>query len=158
MKLYVVRHAIALESAEGLADDARPLTREGRAQFSESVQGLQRLGVRLERLLHSPLLRAVQTAELLVPLLEGETRVSAALAQAPNSELLHALQGDSVAVVGHEPWLSELIALLVTGQRALGPRFALKKGAVAMLEGRPAPGEMSLIGFYPPQVLRGLAP
>ena len=153
MKLYVIRHGIAADAA-GMADEARPLTDEGRQKFAQVVRGLDRLEVRLDRLIHSPLLRAVQTAELLAPILRGTTQVSANLAKSPSNELLAELRGEIVAVVGHEPWLSELVAWLALAERRFGHTFALKKGGIAVLEGSPKPGEMQLIGFHPPAVMR----
>ncbi|RDI94826.1 phosphohistidine phosphatase SixA [Meiothermus sp. QL-1] len=156
MELYLVRHAIALEAAPGQPDEARPLSEEGRAKFKEVVKGLKRLGVRLDRIYHSPKRRAVETAELLVPLLEGETRVTPHLAEAPREALLAELEGQSVALVGHEPWLGELCAWLLMGEPH-SERFAFKKGGVALLEGEPRPGQMRLLGFWAPRVLRRLA-
>jgi phosphohistidine phosphatase len=158
MKLYVIRHAIALDAAEGMRDEERPLTDEGRERFADGVRGLERLDVRFDLVLHSPLLRAAETAELLVPLLDddGGTLVTAELAQAPTPALLELLTAAEVAVVGHEPWLSELIAWLVTQRRELATGFELKKGAVAVLEGEPRPGGMALLAFYPPGALREL--
>ncbi|AWR86961.1 phosphohistidine phosphatase SixA [Meiothermus taiwanensis] len=155
MELYLIRHAIALEAAPGQSDDARPLSPEGIQKFSEVVRGLKRLGVRLDRLYHSPKLRAVQTAELLVPLLEGETEVTPYLAAEPSLALLETLQGSSVALVGHEPWMGELCAWLLTTRRE-GHTFPFKKGGVALLEGPPKPGQMKLLGFWAPRLLRRL--
>lgn len=157
MKLYLIRHAVALEAAPGQTDDERPLSEEGIQKFTEVVRGLKHLEVRLDRLYHSPKLRAVQTAELLVPLLEGETEVTPYLAAEPSLALLETLQGSSVALVGHEPWIGELCAWLVTGHRE-GRAFPFKKGGVALLEGLPQPGQMRLRGFWAPRLLRRLGP
>jgi phosphohistidine phosphatase len=62
-----------------------------------------------------------------------------------------------VAVVGHEPWLGELIALLTTGESRHGETIPLKKGGVAILEGAPTPGGMTLRALLPPRVSRRLA-
>ena len=156
MKLYLIRHAPAVESFEAASDDARPLTGEGRAKFAEQVRGLARLDLRFDLVVHSPLRRAVETAELLEPLLEGEMQVSAHLAGPPAEALLDELRGATVAAVGHEPWLSELVAWLTTGERAQGHVFAFKKGGVAVLEGPPRPSAMSLVAVLPPSVLREL--
>lgn len=152
MKLYVIRHAPAAGQSPDGSDEARALTPEGRARFACVVAALRSLGVRFDLLLHSPLLRAVETAELCTPLLEGRTAVTAELAQAPSKALLDQLRGVSVAVVGHEPWQSELVAWLVTGEREFGPRFALAKGAVAALGGRAEPGAMSLDFLAPSEL------
>lgn len=155
MELYLIRHAIALDAEPGQSDDARPLSEVGVQKFKEVVRGLKRLDIRLDRLYHSPKLRAVQTAELLVPLLAGETEVTPYLAAEPSQDLLKALLGDRVALVGHEPWMSELCAWLLTGRRN-GGHFPFKKGGVAWLEGTPKPGGMKLMGFWSPRVLRRL--
>ncbi|MCS7058895.1 MAG: phosphohistidine phosphatase SixA [Meiothermus sp.] len=157
MELYLVRHAIALEAEPGQPDEARPLSEEGREKFRAAVQGLKRLGVRFDRIYHSPKLRAVQTAELLIPLLEkGQTRVTPHLAEPPGEALLEELEGSSVALVGHEPWLGSLCAWLLVGSPQ-GDAFPFKKGGVAHLEGHPRPGQMRLLGFWPPRLLRKLA-
>ncbi len=156
MELFVIRHAIAAPGSMLLADADRPLTPEGRERFAQAVLGLQCLKVRFDRLYHSPWLRAVETAELLAPVLEGEAVCSPALARAPSQDLLAALVGARVAVVGHEPWMGELVAWLTTGAPPDGSVFAFKRGGVAWLEGQPRPGRMVLQAFLPPKVLREL--
>ena len=156
MELFVIRHAIAVPGSILLADADRPLTPKGRKRFSEEVLGLQCLKVRLDRLYHSPWLRAVETAELLAPVLDGKAVCSPALARAPSQDLLEALVGERVAVVGHEPWMGELVAWLTTGAPRDGSVFAFKRGGIAWLEGQPQPGRMVLQAFLPPKVLREL--
>jgi phosphohistidine phosphatase len=156
MELFVIRHAIAVPGSMRLTDADRPLTPKGRARFSQAVLGLQCLKVRFDRLYHSPWLRAVETAELLAPVLDGKAVDSAALARAPSQDLLDALVGERVALVGHEPWMGELVAWLTTGAPPHGSVFAFKRGGVAWLEGQPQPGRMVLRAFLPPKVLREL--
>ncbi len=155
VQLYLIRHAIALEAEPGQSDDARPLSPEGIEKFKGVVRGLKQLEIALDHLYHSPKLRAVQTAELLVPLLNGETIVTPHLAEDPSPQLLKAITGQSVALVGHEPWLSDLCAWLLMG-RMEGGQFPFKKGGVALLEGTAKPGSMKLVGFWSPKVLRSL--
>lgn len=150
MNLALVRHAPA---EAGDDDFSRPLSRKGRRRFREVVDGLEELGLHFERVLHSPKLRALETAELLSPLAD-QLEVTALLAEAPSPALLEALTGDTVALVGHEPWLSRLLAWLTVGDAALGPHFALRKGGVALLEGTPVPKGMRLAALLPPRVLR----
>jgi len=155
MQLFLIRHAIAEDSRAGLRDEARALTPAGRARFAEEVKGLERLGLAFERLRHSPLRRALETAELLVPLVDGELEVDARLAGAPGAELIASLAGASLALVGHEPWLSELAWQLVSGG-ADASGFALKKGGLLQLEGEPRPGGMRLVQALAPATLRAL--
>ena len=156
MELFVIRHAIAVPGSMLLADVDRPLSPKGRKRFAEAVLGLQGLKVRFDRLYHSPWLRAVETAELLAPVLDGKAVSSPALARAPSQDVLDALDGRRVALVGHEPWMGELVAWLTTGAPPHGSVFAFKRGGVAWLEGQPQPGQMVLQAFLPPKVLREL--
>lgn len=157
MQLYLVRHAIAVPSTPEQPDAARPLTREGRARFTAVVRGLKVLGWRFDRLYHSPLVRAVQTAELLQPLVDGPCVVLPDLARAPDEEMLAHLEGTKVALVGHEPHLGALLAWLVAGDVGLGERFCFKKGGLARTRGEPRPGGMTLEGLIGPKLLRELA-
>jgi len=61
----------------------------------------------------------------------------------------------SVALVGHEPTLSELAALLLAGVTG-APRIELKKGAVALIgfPADPEPGEGVLRLALSPKILR----
>ena len=156
MELFVIRHGIAVPGSMLLADAERPLTPQGRERFAQAVLGLQRLKIRFDRLYHSPWRRAAETAELLAPVLAGKAVDSPALARAPSQELLETLVGERVALVGHEPWMGELVAWLTTGALSDGSAFAFKRGGVAWLEGPPQPGQMVLQAFLPPKVLRTL--
>jgi phosphohistidine phosphatase len=155
--LFLIRHAAAVPRSAKQADEARPLTEKGRKRFGESVEGLAALGVSFDRLFFSPWRRAVETADLLAPLLDGKRRELRELAGRPTSGLLSRLEGDRVALVGHEPWLGQLGAWLVFGTATLGTSIELKKGAVMWLSGKPRPGEMTLRAVIPPRVLRGLS-
>lgn len=147
----LVRHAIAVDGPD---DDARPLSHAGRKRFRHGVKTLAHLGVRFDKVLHSPKLRAVQTAELLLRVCVGELEVTPLLTRAPSKALLALFDAPEVAVVGHAPHLPALLAWLVTGDASLGPHFELKKGAVARLEGDATPGGMRLRALWTPRVLR----
>ncbi|MDP1828065.1 MAG: histidine phosphatase family protein [Archangium sp.] len=150
MELTLIRHAIAVDGPD---DAARPLSKKGRRRFEQSVKTLDELGFRFDKVLHSPKVRAVETAELLAPLCDGELASTALLARAPDVALWELLEGDRLAVVGHEPHLSSLLSWLVTGEPT-GGNFELKKGAVAQLVGEPGPAGMKLRSLLQPRVLR----
>ena len=156
MELFLIRHGIAVSGSAFRVDAERPLTPQGRERFAQAVLGLQRLGIHLDRLYHSPWLRAVETAALLRPVLEGEGVSSSALARPPSLALLQEIGGTRVALVGHQPWLGECVAWLLTGSQDDGSAFAFKRGGVAWLEGQLQPGRMALRAFLPPKVLRRL--
>ena len=154
MQLFLVRHAIAAPSTPERPDATRALTSAGRDKFIQATRGAKTLGWRFDHLYHSPLTRAVQTAELLAPLLDGPMTALPDLARAPDEEMLAHIEGSKVALVGHEPHLGALLAWLVTGDPGRGERFCFKKGGVAVLAGEPRPGAMMLHGLLAPKVLR----
>src|SRR5438093_12133138 len=64
-ELYLVRHGLAEERGELWPDDSkRPLTEKGMSRMRKATRGLARLGVSLDVVLTSPLVRARQTAEI----------------------------------------------------------------------------------------------
>lgn len=165
MELWLVRHANAESVSADGSDERRALDAEGRAQFARSVAGLERLGVSFDRILFSPLLRAQETAEILQTVCTGECEAVLELAEPPTDALMERvlrIDTDHTALVGHEPWLSQLAAWLMFGWRVYdaGPAarvLALEKGGVVHLAGTPRPGGMTLIAAYPPSALRKLA-
>src|SRR5215216_2819063 len=67
MELYFIRHAIAqqLGRKNDFTDEKRALTSEGRERMREATRGLHRIGVEFDLVLTSPLVRAVETAEII---------------------------------------------------------------------------------------------
>jgi phosphohistidine phosphatase len=157
MELLVVRHGIAEEHAESGVDADRALTAEGRERVQRIAQRLVELELRVDRLLHSPWLRAVQTAQALAPIVKSSAAIAPCedLARPPARALLAELRGDRLAVVGHEPWLSALVAWLAVGDMADSSGFEMRKASVAWLAGDPKPGGMALIALLPPRILLG---
>ncbi len=161
MRLLIIRHAEAVpRGTPGIRDEDRPLTTEGRSQFRAAARGIARLVDRPQAVLTSPWLRAKQTADIVARAWERvEPKEAPALAGGSFEDQAALLDGfpseATVAVVGHEPYLSSLLARLL-GARA-GDRLGLKKGAIALVEvpGRMAEGG-SLLLFLPPKVLRKL--
>ncbi|RMG19135.1 MAG: phosphohistidine phosphatase [Deltaproteobacteria bacterium] len=153
MDLFLVRHAIAEPRRPGLPDAARGLTPRGVRRFRKVVDRLAAMGLRFERIYHSPWRRAVETAELLAPLCSGPLQSTPALAEPPSAVLFEDLGGEQIALVGHEPFLGALATLLVFGDEALGARIVVKKGGVVWLRGEPARGGMCLRALLPPRAL-----
>src|SRR5512146_79417 len=86
MKLYLVRHAIAAERGIQYPDDSkRPLTGQGMSRFREVVEGLAMLGVKVDLVLASPLVRALQTAQILSAGLPGHPPIEETPALTPGS-------------------------------------------------------------------------
>jgi phosphohistidine phosphatase len=156
MQLFIIRHAVAVPRSKERKDASRPLTERGRRQWRRAVRGLERLGLRFDRVYHSSWRRAVETAEALSNLIDGESVATDRLAQSPTPALLRELVGARVALVGHQPWLGELIELLVAGGSGGGTWLELDKGGLAWLEGEPRPHRMVLRALLPPKVLRAV--
>ncbi len=72
MKLYVLRHAEAEDRGPGVEDGARRLTTRGKTRMREAAQGLQRLGVKFDAMLTSPLARAAETAAIVAAAYNNE--------------------------------------------------------------------------------------
>lgn len=161
MQLLIIRHAIAVDrGTPGIPDEERPLTPEGALKFREAAKSLARLVDRPDALLTSPWLRAKQTAAIAGGAWgQLEPKETAALASGSFEELAAVLDrypdDATVAVVGHEPWVSALLARLL-GTRH-DDRLTFKKGGAALVDvpGRLAEGG-SLAWFLPPKVLRRL--
>jgi phosphohistidine phosphatase len=165
VELYLVRHAVAEDRDAGRwPDDAlRPLTTAGAARFARAARGLARIAPDADVVLSSPYRRAWETAEILereagwpapepCPALEAPRMAHDALsALGELSELA------AVALVGHEPQLSMLASLLLTGDARMWG-LELKKGAVALLDcGGPAAPRTALLRWSAsPKLLRGL--
>jgi phosphohistidine phosphatase len=127
MDLYVIRHADAEPlGAGGIQEDAdRPLTSVGHAQGPALAAALQKQGVRLEKVVTSPLLRARQTAEALVKNWHApapELQVCDLLApdgkRRKLTRFLADLGNHAVAIVGHMPDLNIYAAWLIGSRKA----------------------------------------
>lgn len=149
MDLYLIRHADALAlGTGGITDDAeRPLSEEGKAQARLLATGLRGQGVRLEKVVTSPLVRARQTAEELVrqwpppaPVVEICAELSPGGKPRKLARFLRDLGGEAVAVVGHQPDLGYLASWLIGSRKA---QLDFAKGGVAYLAFDGGPGKGS---------------
>jgi phosphohistidine phosphatase len=161
-QLYFIRHGLAGQLGDYDDDRQRPLTNAGRVKTQQVVDGLKRLDVKCDRIFTSPYLRAQQTAEILVQRGLGDQvePVSALEPDGSFDALLAALmaldrtQDLSVAIVGHEPNLSQAAEQLVWG--SVRSRLVLKKAGVIFLEGPTSGdivGECMLRWLVAPKVL-----
>ena len=161
MKVILIRHAAAVPSGTtGVADDDRPLTPKGKTKFRAAAKGLARIADRPDALLTSPLPRARETADIAAAAFKRiQLEVEPALARGGVPGILAALArrpaDATVALVGHEPTLSALLARLLGA--ADGERVAFKKGGVALVDLPDGPnGPARLVWFLKPKILRTL--
>jgi len=118
-----------------MPDEERPLTERGERQARTAGLALAMLGVRLDAVLTSPRVRALETARLTCEAFDERTEsavhapLSAGFDGAQALSLLAAWPEDAhVMIVGHEPDLAGLIGDLT------GARVKLKKGGIAMID------------------------
>ncbi len=161
-ELYVVRHGVAEERSDAWPDDAkRPLTEEGMTRFRKASRSLARLGVEIDVVLTSPLVRTRPTAEILAGALSPHPPVVNVDALAPDgtaaaviAELEKHAKRQRIALVGHEPGIGDLAA------RLAGMRHAMefKKGAVCRIDvdALPPKAPGTLRWFLTPKLLRNL--
>ncbi len=161
--LYLVRHAIAEDRGSKFPnDETRPLTRAGRARMKLAVAGFRTLEPKLDVILSSPLVRAVETAKILSAGLGGRTPTEICAELAPGHEpediagvLGRAASRASIALVGHEPDLGQLAAWLVGAEEPI----PFKKGGICRIDVASLPPKHRgrLIWFALPRMLRALA-
>jgi phosphohistidine phosphatase len=141
MQLLVIRHAIAMEREEwaktGRPDSDRPLTDTGRRRMRKNARGLQRVSPHPDLIGTSPWLRAADTARVVAETL-GLERLETVDAMLPDhhpSDLADWLNDrtdlSTIAVVGHEPHLGELVTWLIGGTP--GQNIEFKKGGACLL-------------------------
>jgi phosphohistidine phosphatase len=136
MRLYLVRHAHALDANE---DAQRPLSAKGREQVKRLAQFLRASeAFQPDEIWHSPLLRSQQTAKLLVKRLEMHVPLIEVEGLEPDDDpratvLRVANLRRVVAIVGHEPHLSSLASRLVS-RAPKTSAFVLRKSSVLALE------------------------
>jgi len=140
MNLYIVRHAIAVErGTPGYDDDSqRPLTDKGIRKMNKIVKGLHQFDLKLDKILSSPYVRARDTAKILATEFQRENQLSFSDNLIPPgdfaalvAEIHEKYNVESLALVGHEPMLSQFVSWLTTGNTEL--KLVLKKGSACCL-------------------------
>lgn len=146
MYLYLIRHGIAEDLdphtlAAMASDEARSLTQIGRKKMAQVADRICKAGVKFDLIVTSPLVRARQTADILIDArLSNQLEISLDLAPAGNIQSwLTEWESRSphkpfttIALVGHEPNLSEWAELLIFGN--IYHRLILKKGGIIGLK------------------------
>jgi phosphohistidine phosphatase len=142
MKLYILRHGEAADQNDPrFENDAdRPLTIKGVRRTKTLAHALRQWDITFTLIISSPLLRARETAEIVERGLRLHGRLEFSDQLAPTGDVeklvnqINAVRPapDSVLLVGHEPYLSNLISIFCTG----GPNLSLtlKKGGLCRME------------------------
>jgi phosphohistidine phosphatase len=142
MNLHILRHGIAVDpGTPGYETDSeRPLIPKGERRLRAAAAAMKKLGLSFDLILSSPFARARQTAEIVAGELKLKKRLEFSDELAPGGNfkaLIQKLNGleptpENVLLVGHEPCLSRLISLLVSGDADAA--IEMKKGGLCKLE------------------------
>ncbi len=155
MKLYFLRHGIAIPREEWPYEDAiRPLTEKGISKVKRIASTLDDLELDIPLILTSPLERARKTAEIVANKMHIELKEDERLAPGFNIERLRAILFDhpdleALMLVGHEPDFSNTISALIGGGRLI-----CKKGGLALVNLlNPDLLKGELVWLLPPKIL-----
>jgi phosphohistidine phosphatase len=161
-ELYFIRHGLAEERGDAWPDDnKRPLTDDGLSRLRKAARGLARVGVAIDVVLTSPLVRARQTAEIVAAGLETRPSIVTIDSLAPAGSYAAVIQDLEkharkcrIALVGHEPMMGELAARLIGSRHPI----EFKKGGVARIDvdDLPPAGPGELRWMLTPKILRAL--
>ena len=159
-ELYLVRHGLAEERGEKWPDDTkRPLTEDGSDRMRKAARGLTRLGIAIDVVLTSPLVRARQTADIVAAAIDPRPSLVTIESLAPSgsypavvADLEKHARKTRIALVGHEPNIGELAARLIGARMP----FEFKKGAICRIDFDVLPPKAlgQLRWFLPPRFMR----
>ncbi|MCP1676084.1 phosphohistidine phosphatase [Natronocella acetinitrilica] len=144
-RLVLFRHGVAQDPDAGVSDVARALTDKGRKKTDKAARGLASMLGSVDVLVSSPLLRALQTTDLLEEQLHAGVRLESDLLEPAGSpeallEWVAGQDAELLVLVGHEPLLNLVAGLALTGKPC--SMLAFKKAGACLLEfpGKAAPG------------------
>jgi len=160
MNLYILRHASAgTRRANPVIDVKRPLDKEGKQQCLLVGSFLNALNVQFDRIVSSPLKRALQTASLVGTEAGYDSKIEVSEALAPEAtvqKFLDLVRGldkyENVLIVGHNPTLTTFFGSLLSPSGRMNSR--LRKGAIARIDCTRLPG--TLHWLVDPRILRGI--
>ncbi len=154
MRIFLVRHGEAdAESPEGLGDEARALTAKARAATTNHFASLvERIGP-VSLILTSPLVRTVQTAQMLSAILKHEGTLRAHRCLLPDmpvgavEPVITEYAGQSIILVGHQPSMGALAAHLMGMQSFPKP---VNPATIIGLERGEEPVQTKFLFYAPP--------
>ena len=152
MQLYFLRHGEADWPGWTKPDDERPLTDFGKKEVRQLGKFLNRLRVKPDLIVSSPLPRALQTAEIAAQQLKTKLRQDEALEPGFGigelSTVLKQHPSKVLMLVGHEPDFSSVISALTGGF------LKMSKAGVALIDIDPETEKGRLLWLFPPKFAR----
>ncbi|MBC8165254.1 MAG: phosphohistidine phosphatase SixA [Bryobacteraceae bacterium] len=138
MKLYLIRHGISEEAREGMNDEDRQLTNEGRQELISTLRSARATGFDATLILTSPLVRAVQTAEIAARELGYRHELVPSRALIPEGRISDVWEEirthrdeKELLLASHNPLCASLVGYLL-GTPRLTVRF--RKGAILRVD------------------------
>ncbi len=156
MFLYLVQHGEAKSKVE---DPERPLNETGRANARKSAAFFKQLDVPLSVIWHSGKARAEQTAAILAWSISAEEHLKGRDGLNPTDDVepvkkeLDECQLETVAIVGHLPFLSRLASALLTGDAGIEPIAFKNTGIVCLSRQEPPAPAWKLEWVIPPSLM-----
>jgi len=152
MQLYFLRHGEADWPDWNKPDDERPLTDFGKKEVRQVAKFLDRLKVKPDLIVTSPLPRASQTAKIAAEQLKVKLREDESLEPGFGLSELRTVfkrhRSKVLMLVGHEPDFTSVISKLT------GASVKLSKAGVALLDIDPELEEGKLLWLFPPKFAR----
>lgn len=114
--VYLVQHGAALPKD---VDEERPLSDLGSKETQRLAETLKKQNIRVNKIVHSGKLRAMQTASIFSNVL-NVSHISEVTGLKPNDDpdvLIQQMTDDAVMFVGHLPNLQNVVSRLVSGNK-----------------------------------------
>ncbi len=140
--LIIIRHGEAEPKVDSIEDKERKLIKKGIKQMRRVAEFIDEMDYSFDRILASTYIRAYQSAEaILDDLGEDEKKIETINELDPDkdpSEFINKIKesdNTSILVVGHEPFLSQLVRNLTGGN------IEIKKGGLVVIDYNPVDGK-----------------
>jgi phosphohistidine phosphatase len=136
MNIFLIRHGAAEEKTLFGKDSERKLTSKGKTDLKRSIDIYKPLLVNIETVISSPYKRAFQTAEIVQEELKLKKDILIDNRLSPGSrienilELCNEIDTDNVALIGHEPDISQHVSDLSSNS---GIKINIRKGSIVKI-------------------------
>jgi phosphohistidine phosphatase len=151
MALYLVQHG---KNEPKSVDPQKGLSPEGRQEVARIGEVAAGYGVRVDRIVHSGMRRAAQTAEILAQYLKPSRGAAFMEGIKPLDDVVPVADGFAwdvnIMIVGHLPFLERLVSHLILGSDR--PVFRLQNGGILCLERETETGAVVILWSLMPNI------
>jgi phosphohistidine phosphatase len=136
MNIYLIRHGDSEGISKGVKDAERKLTPDGEIKLKNATLFWKNIIPEFDYIISSPYLRALQTARIIASAYDHkkeifiDKRLGCGSETADLIEILNSFQSGEIAIIGHQPDLSNHVSRLVSNSGAF---VEFKKGAIAKI-------------------------